>query len=122
TMIAFAPMLFVPGPAGKFFRLIPIVVMGVLAISLVESLLVLPAHLGHKGGFTSVLKRIILSPLWIFSPRAATAVPHLVEREQGKFALLVERFIEKVYQPSLKFAIRNRYITLASSIAILLST
>lgn len=122
TMIAFAPMLFVPGPAGKFFRLIPIVVMGVLAISLLESLLVLPAHLSHKGGFTSVLKRIILSPLWIFSPRAATAVPHLVEREQGKFALLVERFIEKIYQPSLKLAIRNRYITLAGSIAILLST
>jgi multidrug efflux pump subunit AcrB len=122
TMIAFAPMLFVPGPAGKFFRLIPIVVMAVLMISLVESLLVLPAHLSHKGGFTSLIKNVLLAPVWILSPKAAHRIPQLVEREQGKFARLVERFIAKVYQPTLKWALHYRYITMASSIAVLLMT
>ncbi|TFH28708.1 MAG: efflux RND transporter permease subunit, partial [Myxococcales bacterium] len=45
SCVAFAPMLFVPGPMGKFFRVIPIVVIAVLLISLLESLLILPAHL-----------------------------------------------------------------------------
>lgn len=51
TCVFFAPMLFVPGVTGKFFRVIPIVVILVLMMSLVESLLVLPAHLGHKNRF-----------------------------------------------------------------------
>lgn len=47
TCIAFSPLLFVPGTFGKFFIQIPIVVILVLLLSLVESLLILPAHLGH---------------------------------------------------------------------------
>ena len=37
NMIAFAPLLFVPGASGKFFRVIPLVVIVVLILSLVES-------------------------------------------------------------------------------------
>lgn len=122
TMIAFAPLLFVPGPAGKFFRLIPIVVMGVLAISLIESLLVLPAHLSHKGGVTTLLKNIILAPLWVISPRAARRLPEKVVAQQNRFAILVERFVEKGYRPVLEFAITYRYITFAIAVATLLMT
>ena len=49
TVIAFMPMLFVPGASGKFFRVIPWVVIVVLLLSLVESLLILPAHLAHPA-------------------------------------------------------------------------
>ncbi|SVD60368.1 uncharacterized protein METZ01_LOCUS413222, partial [marine metagenome] len=38
SIIAFMPMLFVPGASGKFFRVIPWVVITVLLLSLVESL------------------------------------------------------------------------------------
>ncbi len=122
TIIAFAPMLFVPGPAGKFFRLIPIVVISVLLISLIESLFVLPAHLGHKSWLTKFLKNVILIPLWIVSPRAAQHVPKKIESKQKAFSLLVERFIDSVYQPTLKMAVRNRYVTVSTGIAILLAT
>ena len=44
---AFCALLAVPGPSGKLMRSIPIVVIAILAISLVESLLILPRHLSH---------------------------------------------------------------------------
>lgn len=122
TIMAFAPMLFVPGPAGKFFRLIPIVVICVLLISLVESLLVLPAHLSHEGGAPRRLRQILLAPLWILSPKASRKVPAVVGEKQQAFAGMVERFIENIYQPVLRAAVRSRYITVAVSLALLIST
>ncbi len=122
TVMAFAPMLFVPGPSGKFFRLIPIVVISVLMISLVESLLVLPAHLAHKSWILRKIRQLLLAPLWVLSPRAAAHVPLAVERRQQAFAGGVESFIENVYQPVLKSAIRFRYVTVAVCVALLFVT
>lgn len=50
TVFAFVPMLFIPGVMGKIMRVIPVVVISVLCVSLVEALLILPAHLS-AGGF-----------------------------------------------------------------------
>ncbi len=47
TMVAFFPLLYIPGGLGKFLSAIPAVVIIVLALSLVESMLVLPRHLSH---------------------------------------------------------------------------
>jgi multidrug efflux pump subunit AcrB len=44
TCVAFAPMLLVPGVMGKFFRVLPTLVIAVLTISLIESLVFLPPH------------------------------------------------------------------------------
>ena len=48
TVAAFAPLLFVAGNMGKIMRQIPVVVIAVLLMSLVEALLILPAHLSGK--------------------------------------------------------------------------
>lgn len=48
NMIAFAPMLFVPGTMGKIYFAIPLVVICVLLLPLLESLFVLPAHLAPE--------------------------------------------------------------------------
>ncbi len=45
TIVAFVPLLFVAGNMGQFFRHVPVVVISVLVLSLLEALLVLPAHL-----------------------------------------------------------------------------
>tara|TARA_Y100001934_G_C12387221_1_gene797494 strand:+ start:1576 stop:4671 length:3096 start_codon:yes stop_codon:yes gene_type:complete len=45
TMIMFVPLLFLPGDEGRMLRAIPAVVIATLAFSLIESLLILPAHL-----------------------------------------------------------------------------
>jgi multidrug efflux pump subunit AcrB len=47
TIAAFSPLLSVPGNMGKFMRVIPVVVIGTLVFSLIESLFILPAHLSH---------------------------------------------------------------------------
>jgi multidrug efflux pump subunit AcrB len=48
TFAAFMPMLFAPGTMGQIFSVIGTVVMCCLTFSLVESQLILPAHLGHR--------------------------------------------------------------------------
>lgn len=50
TIIAFAPLLFVPGIMGKFIAVMPAVVIAMLVISLVESAFILPCHLAHGQG------------------------------------------------------------------------
>jgi len=60
TMAAFSLLVFLPGTTGKFLYAIPVIVIIALALSLVESLLVLPHHLsGMKSGEPSnrILRR-----------------------------------------------------------------
>ncbi len=109
TCVAFAPLLFVPGVSGKFFRNIPIVVMSVLVISLVESLFVLPAHLAHPMPW---YLRLVLSPILL--PLQLLAK---LRTEQGLLW-----FVRKLYQPALEAALRWRYLTMAIAIAIGLGT
>jgi multidrug efflux pump subunit AcrB len=49
TIIAFSPLLFVPGVMGKFIAVMPLVVIAMLIISLIESTFILPCHLAHSG-------------------------------------------------------------------------
>ncbi len=101
TCVAFAPMLFVPGWAGKLFRVIPVIVILVLLVSLVEALLILPAHLGHgrEGG--------------------PSGVEGWLHRHQQRFSRLVERFVERVYRPQLAWILRWRYLAVAIGLATL---
>jgi multidrug efflux pump subunit AcrB len=100
TMVAFSPMLFVPGISGKLYRVIPSIVISVLAISLIEALIVLPAHLAalkdapERGLFGAV------------------------HRQQQKVARGLETFIKRAYAPFLRATLHRRYVTLASAVAI----
>ncbi len=107
TMVAFAPLLFVPGVSGKIFRLIPIVVMGVLFFSLVESFYVLPAHLSHKLGRGWPAGARLMAP---------------IDRLQAGVTRGLERFIETRYRPLLGTFLEQRYTTVAVAVAILLIT
>ncbi|MGB0678730.1 MAG: efflux RND transporter permease subunit [Polyangiales bacterium] len=104
TCIAFAPMLFVPGVAGKFFRVIPIIVILVLLISLVESLLILPAHLAHSR----------------VKERAGSWMARVHARQQ-RISALVDWFIDHTYAPVLRRALRHRYFTLSVALALLIA-
>ncbi len=45
TIVAFMPLLYVSGIMGKFMRILPIAVITILAVSLWEAFVILPAHL-----------------------------------------------------------------------------
>ena len=103
TIVAFLPILTIPGFLGKFFFPIPVVVIATLIWSLIESKLVLPYHLTlcKVGGHD----RENLG--WF-------------RRQQRKIADGLERFIQRRYRPVLNWAIRFRYATVALFVGILM--
>ena len=103
TVIAFMPMLFVPGASGKFFRVIPWVVIAVLLLSLVESLLILPAHLAHS------------------KPLSKTGIFAGLDRMQSRFADGLDRFVLNHYKPAIERWLKTRYTTIAVCVAMLLA-
>lgn len=105
SVAAFLPLVFVEGMMGKVMRNIPLVVISVLVTSLVESLLILPAHLsgGGKEG-----KRGLLSPL----VDVHTKVRHQVARG-------LDWMVAKPYKSFLEAALEWRYLTAAAAVALL---
>lgn len=102
TLIAFVPLLFIPGETGLFWWPLPVVVMIVLALSLFEALYILPAHLGHVK--RSRGKGSILQPL---------------KNIQIKFAEHFDAFVQGPYNTFLDLCLRARYITLTIALAVL---
>jgi multidrug efflux pump subunit AcrB len=102
NIIAFIPLLFIPGTTGKFWWPLPAVVITVLAISLFEALFILPAHLGHV------------------SKKNGLGIGGYIRKMQKAFASRFQRFIQQAYRPFLEFALRHRYITLSIALATLL--
>jgi multidrug efflux pump subunit AcrB len=105
TIVAFTPLLFVQGVMGKIMKVIPTIVICTLGFSLLESLLILPAHLAHAR------ERVSEARVW-----------RAWGRVQGGFARWFESFREKVYKPSLEIGIRYRYAAIAWATATLLIT
>ena len=50
SVAAFTPLLFIPGGIGEVWSALPVIIIGMLLISLVEALLILPSHLSHLQG------------------------------------------------------------------------
>lgn len=104
NMVAFTPMLFIPGIMGKVFKFIPMVVICVFGVSLIESLFVLPAHLGHSN------RRTAIWPI------------NRLEEWQEKFSRAFEDFVRIRYGAVLKWTLKRRYVVLAFGIAMLIAT
>ncbi len=103
NIIAFLPLLFVPGETGQFFEILPAVVIAVFTVSLVECLLILPAHLA-------------------FSQKAKEGNSLLArfDRVQTRFRERLDVAMESAYRPILDLAIHYRYMTVAVFLAALL--
>lgn len=94
NLVAFIPLFFVPGFIGKVFRAIPIVVISVLSISLIESLFILPAHLGHER-------------------KKNKGNNQGSGKEKKTFSKAFTSFVENRYGPFIAMAIEHRYIVFA---------
>jgi len=102
TVVAFWPLLLGTGTMGKVMRNIPIVVIVVLLGSLVEALLILPAHLSRSKHAADLRERN--------SQKEKRMVRWLAWVIKGPYAKLVS------------LCVRWRYATLALGIAMLLVT
>ena len=107
SIVAFVPLLVVPGNIGKIMRVVPLIVIPTLAFSLVESLWILPNHLSHLSHAKA---------------RAAGAISGWWRRIQDKVAEGLHWLIEHSYKPTLERALEWRYLTLAGMLAALIVT
>ena len=101
TVIAFSSFLFIDGRLGDFFSQMAVVVIFSLVFSLVEGALILPTHVAHSKA---------LSP----------------DRDRNKIQEWLERAMDrlryKLYAPSLKFAMYNKFLTIAILVSLLVIT
>ncbi|MGM7449543.1 efflux RND transporter permease subunit [Idiomarina sp. ST20R2A10] len=103
TMVAFIPMLTVEGGMGAIWESIAWVVILCLAFSLVESKLILPAHIANMK----------------YSKEKGEKA-NAFQRFRNKFAGAIKSFVENYYRPFLKKCLHYRYTTLASFVALLI--
>jgi len=101
NVVAFIPLMFLPGETGKFWKPLPIVVIIVLVVSLLEALFILPAHLAHIRKATR------------------TGLRAKLHHAQQSFSRLFQRFVEVCYKPLLSAALRFRYVTTTAALALL---
>ncbi len=101
TVLAFSVFFFLDGNIGDFFGEVSTVVTLTLVISLVEALIILPAHVAHS----KALKR---------------------GQKIYKFNIYAERFMDymrdKLYAPALRFVLQNKFFGLVIPIALLVIT
>ncbi len=101
TVVAFVPLLLMTGHRGNMFKQISFVVIPVLIFSLIESKLILPAHLKH------------------LKPAAKIRISkwNLIDRAQRLSARSMELFAERIYQPFLGLLLKERYVSYAFFVA-----
>ena len=100
TVAAFMPLLLLEGARAPIFQQIPLIVIPVLLFSLVESKLVLPAHLRH-------MKKRERKNMGLFG---------IIQQSisQG-----LEKYVEYIHRPILEFTLHWRYATLATFVILL---
>ena len=109
TIVAFIPLLYVGGIMGKFIAIMPVVVISCLAVSLVECLMLLPAHLSHlpdPNVRNNNMNRLA---------RKLEAVHRLTSSG-------MEWFVARIYTPILSKALYYRYISFCIAISVLFLT
>jgi len=108
SIAAFSPLLGVPGMMGDVMQMIPIVVIATLAFSLIESLLILPAHLSNID-----LQK---------SEKSSSGIKKRFKDLQDRFSKAMDNFVQNRYRRFLELALQWRYTFMAVGIGTLIFT
>ena len=104
SVAAFTPLLFIPGGIGEVWGALPVIIIGMLLISLAESLLILPNHLSHMHG-----------PEW--------TPANIADRFLGRIRHWVDRglngFVNGFFDRALRFATDQPAVVVAGVIGLL---
>ena len=99
TIMVFAPLLWSSGTLGQILRPVPLVVIGVLLVSLVEVFLILPAHLAHGKPWS-------VGPMLILRKRVED---------------ILFGFRDRVVMPIVKQGMRAPWVTVAAFLAMFIA-
>ena len=117
TILAFGIFLFLDGRIGEFFGEVSVVVILTLVVSLVEALIILPAHLAHSKALRKQnnIERTGLAGVFqkLFSKL----------RYINQFGDKIMTWLrDKVYSPTLKFCLNYKILTFSIFIAFFILT
>ncbi|MBE0434702.1 MAG: efflux RND transporter permease subunit [Methylomicrobium sp.] len=102
NIATFIPLLFIPGFTGKIFFMIPLVVITVFLLSLVESLFILPNHLGH------------------LKPLKSKGFQAWIHHYQQRFSDGFRHWTLHRYGPFIESVLEHRYLTVAMAFSLLI--
>lgn len=129
TILAFSPMLLLDSGIGRFFGVMAPVVILCLVFSLIETKLILPAHLRHININGGAKRSNRFSRLPVIGPTLGkgtdallTRLGAVIEHVQTRFSEGMKAFVVNRYNPLLFTAVQYRYLTLAVFIAIFIVT
>ena len=106
TVVAFTPLMFISGIMGKFISVMPRAVIAILIVSLLEALIILPAHL--EGAL-------------LRSRRAGEKIGRAIhERVRQRIEKGLQFAIDRIYTPTLRYVVKNRYFTFSIGLGVLI--
>jgi len=116
TVLAFATFLFLDGRIGDFFGEVSVIVILTLVVSLVEALIILPAHIAHSKALLKETEE---------DRRNKKGIAKLFSKLRV-FNEYGDRFMrycrDTIYSPVLRFALNQRFITFAILAALMILT
>jgi len=112
TIIAFSTFFFIDGRIGEFFTEVSAVVILTLLISLIEALLILPAHIAHSKALKRK-KKVEDKKTGIF------AFIRGINKHSENFLFYIR---DRLYAPTLKLFLRNQLLGFVIPIAALIIT
>ncbi len=101
TILIFIPFFFLDGFLGRFIWNLAAVVVAALIFSLIESFLILPAHLAHSKGLHAHSKDSAI---------------------RKKIEAIIQFLTQRMYGPSLKYALRYKWLTVTMPIVFVFIT
>ncbi len=110
TMLAFGIFLFLDGRIGDFFGEVSVIVLLTLSVSLVEALIILPAHLAHSKA---------LKP----QQKAKTTIGQVFAKLRliNTFGDRIMQWLrDKLYSPIFRFALQNRIFSFSIFLVLLI--
>ncbi|WP_417238168.1 efflux RND transporter permease subunit [Bizionia sp.] len=114
TILAFSLFLFLDSRIGEFFSEVAVVVILTLVVSLVEALIILPAHLAHSKALRKETPQENPSKTKQFFAKM---------RGINAFGDRIMRFLrDKVYSPALSFVLKFKILSLGIFVALLVLT
>ncbi len=114
TILAFSTFLFLDGRIGEFFGEVSVVVILTLSVSLIEALIILPAHIAHSKALVKEDPKVKKTSIGrVFSKL----------RQINKIGDKIISFLrDGMYSRVLRFSLNNRFLSLAIGFSILILT
>ncbi|WP_452225244.1 efflux RND transporter permease subunit [Lacinutrix chionoecetis] len=114
TILAFSLFLFLDSRIGEFFGEVSVIVILTLLVSLIEALIILPAHLAHSKALRPPVKEENPSKMKLFFSKMRG-----INRAGDRFMAFLR---DKVYSPVLDFVLRFKVLSLGIFVALLVLT